>query len=84
MTEAEAREIVRAYEALVVAAARTPRDTLQSNEQLLGDHRLTLRDGRLELQAIRMFMDYDVVAHSFEPTLWSEDFEARIERCTLR
>lgn len=69
MTEAEAREIVERYEALVVTAARAPEDALWSDQDLLANHRLTLRDGRLELQAITKWLDYDVLCHEFEPTV---------------
>lgn len=81
MTEEEAREIVERYEALVVAAARTPGATQLSDQELLDSYRLTVRDGQLELQAIWMTLDYDVIVHTFEPTLLREGFEAEISRC---
>ena len=74
MTEVEAKEIVERYEALVAVAARAPEDALWSDADLLRSHRLTLRNGRLELQALEKWLDYDVICHDFEPAVMQVAF----------
>lgn len=59
MTEAEAREIVERYEALVCLLVRQPFHRLISDEELVEGHRVVINDGAIQLQALRSWSGPD-------------------------
>lgn len=59
MTEAEAREIVERYEALVANLARQPFHRLISDRELVEEHRVVIVSGMIQLQALHSWSSHE-------------------------
>lgn len=59
MTEAEAREIVERYEALVVLLARQPFHRLISDRELVDEHRVVINREMVQLQALHSWGNHE-------------------------